>query len=151
MLKRDIGRWDLVLLMINCIIGACALLLLTKRTKKIKAVAALPKTGFHCAGLAKLARTAVEKLCIRFAQTVASLNLVRRSRHIEGGFIPAGFLTANRLMPGEIHAPHSTKFAKRTSTKSRSDLHQGPQGPPLHPRQGLHYRNTCICGGEWVY
>jgi hypothetical protein len=27
----------------------------TKRTKKFKALPALPKTGFHCAGLAKLA------------------------------------------------------------------------------------------------
>jgi hypothetical protein len=73
----------------------------TKRTKKIKALAALPKTSFHFAGLAKLARTAVGKLCIRFAQTVASLNLVISRLHIEGGFITAGFLTANRLMPGD--------------------------------------------------
>jgi hypothetical protein len=82
----------------NCL--ACSFCLDTKRTKKIKAVAALPKTGFHFAGLAKLALGGVGKLVIHFAQTVASLDRVRRSRNIEGGFISAGFLTANRLMPG---------------------------------------------------
>jgi hypothetical protein len=71
----------------------------TKRTKKFKAFAALPKTGLHSAGLAKLALWVVRRLFIRFAQTVASPCQVRRSRNIEGGFIPAGFLTANRLRP----------------------------------------------------
>jgi hypothetical protein len=70
-----------------------------KRTKKIKALAALPKTGFHSAGLAKLARIVEGRFCIRFAQTVASLHPVIRRWHVGGGFIPAGFLTANRLMP----------------------------------------------------
>jgi hypothetical protein len=72
---------------------------LLKKYQKNKAFAALPKTGLHSAGLAKLARTVEGRLCIGFAQTVASLCQVRRSRNIEGGFIPAGFLTANRLRP----------------------------------------------------
>jgi hypothetical protein len=71
----------------------------TKRTKKFKAFAALPKTGLHSAGLAKLARTVEGKLCFRFAQTVASPNRVLWRWHAEWGFIPAGFLTANRLRP----------------------------------------------------
>jgi hypothetical protein len=41
-----------------------------------KAFAALPKTGLH---------------------------LVFGRLHIEGGFIPAGFLTANRLMPDVLN------------------------------------------------
>jgi hypothetical protein len=91
----------------------------TKRTKKFKAVAALPKTGFHFAGLAKLALWVVGRLCIWFAQTVASLNLVRRSRHIGVGFIPAGFLTANRLMPG-YRQPKAWSFGfeQRLSTRT---------------------------------
>jgi hypothetical protein len=79
----------------------CSFCLETKRTKKFKAFAALPKTGFHSAGLAKLALWVVGRLFICFAQTVASLHPVFSRWHIEGGFIPAGFLTANRLRPGE--------------------------------------------------
>jgi hypothetical protein len=72
---------------------------LLKKYQKNKAFAALPKTGLHFAGLAKLARTVKVKPCFCFAQTVASPCQSRRSRTIGGGFIPAGFLTANRLMP----------------------------------------------------
>jgi hypothetical protein len=72
---------------------------LLKKYQKNKAFAALPKTGLHFAGLAKLAWTVEWRLCIGFAQTIASLHLVLRRRHIEWGFIPAGFLTANRLRP----------------------------------------------------
>ncbi|MFZ2899959.1 MAG: hypothetical protein WA004_15135, partial [Saprospiraceae bacterium] len=75
---------------------------LLKKYQKNKAFAALPKTGFHFAGLAKLARTVEGLLCICFAQTVASLHPVFSRLHIEWGFIPAGFLTANRLRPGGI-------------------------------------------------
>jgi hypothetical protein len=76
---------------------------LLKKYQKNKAFAALPKTGLHSAGLAKLARTVEGGPCAGFAQTVASLHKVRRSRTTEGGFIPAGFLTANRLMPDGSH------------------------------------------------
>ncbi|MFZ2897406.1 MAG: hypothetical protein WA004_02215 [Saprospiraceae bacterium] len=72
---------------------------LLKKYQKNKAVAALPKTGLHFAGLAKLAQTVEGRLCFRFAQAVASLQLVFRRWHAGGGFIPAGFLTANRLRP----------------------------------------------------
>jgi hypothetical protein len=75
---------------------------LLKKYQKNKAFAALPKTGLHSAGLAKLARTVEVRPCIRFAQTVASPYQVNRSRANEWGFIPAGFLTANRLMPGVL-------------------------------------------------
>jgi hypothetical protein len=74
---------------------------LMKKNQKIKAVAALPKTSFHFAGLAKLARKIEGRLWIGFAQTVASLHLVFRRWQIEWGFIPAGFLTANRLRPSK--------------------------------------------------
>jgi hypothetical protein len=76
---------------------------LLKKYQKNKAVAALPKTGLHFAGLAKLARTVEGKSCIHSAQTVASLHLVFGRLHIEWGFIPAGFLTANRLMPDVLN------------------------------------------------
>jgi hypothetical protein len=72
---------------------------LLKKYQKNKAFAALPKTGLHFAGLAKLARVVEGRPCFRFAQTVASLNQVRGSRYEGVGFIPAGFLTANRLRP----------------------------------------------------
>jgi hypothetical protein len=78
----------------------CSFCFDTKRTKKIKAFAALPKTGFHFAGLAKLALWDVGKLFIPFAQTVASLRQVFRRLHAGLGFITAGFLTANQLRPG---------------------------------------------------
>jgi hypothetical protein len=73
---------------------------LMKKNQKIKAVPALPKTGFHSAGLAKLARTIGGMPGIGFAQTVAILRPVFGRCHTEWGFIPAGFLTANRLRPG---------------------------------------------------
>jgi hypothetical protein len=72
---------------------------LLKKYQKNKAVAALPKTGLHYAGLAKLALTIVGRHSFRFARTVASPYQVSRSRTTEWGFIPAGFLTANRLRP----------------------------------------------------
>jgi hypothetical protein len=72
---------------------------LLKKYQKNKAFAALPKTGLHFAGLAKLARTIEGKPCSSFAQTVASLYQVFSRLHIEWGFISAGFLTANRLRP----------------------------------------------------
>ncbi|MFZ2901181.1 MAG: hypothetical protein WA004_21300, partial [Saprospiraceae bacterium] len=75
---------------------------LLKKYQKNKAVAALPKTGLHSAWLAKLARTIEGQHFICFAQTVASLRQVFSRLHIEWGFIPAGFLTANRLRPGGI-------------------------------------------------
>jgi hypothetical protein len=56
---------------------------LLKKYQKNKAFAALPKTGFHSAGLAKLARTVKGKLFFRFAQTVASLHPVFSRLHIE--------------------------------------------------------------------
>jgi hypothetical protein len=80
---------------------------LLKKYQKNKAFAALPKTGFHFAGLAKLARTVEGRSGIRFAQTIASLSRVRRSRNIGVGFIPAGFFTANRLRPGRKHPLYS--------------------------------------------
>jgi hypothetical protein len=91
----------------SIVCGACSFCFDTKRTKKIKAFAALPKTGFHFAGLAKLARAVEGRLCICFAQTVASLHPVFSRLHIEGGFITAGFLTANRLRPGRNTSPCS--------------------------------------------
>jgi hypothetical protein len=78
---------------------------LLKKYQKNKAFAALPKTGLHFAGLAKLALWAVGRLFIRFAQTVASLHPVIRRWHVGGGFIPAGFLTANRLRPRGGNTP----------------------------------------------
>jgi len=75
---------------------------LLKKYQKNKAVAALSKTGFHFAGLAKLARTVEGKQRFGFARTVASLHLVFSRLHIGGGFIPAGFLTANRLRPDGV-------------------------------------------------
>ncbi|MFZ2899836.1 MAG: hypothetical protein WA004_14505 [Saprospiraceae bacterium] len=76
-----------------------------KKYQKNKAFTALPKTGLHSAGLAKLALTVKGRPCTKFAQTVASLHQARRSRTSGWGFIPAGFLTANQLMPDFFFNP----------------------------------------------